>query len=260
MIDSHCHIGLCEPADEDVVAAAGRAGVVRMLDIGLDGETSAAAIARAARFADRGVYAAVGRHPTSAAGFSDEDAAELLALAEKPRVVAIGETGLDYYRDSSPPREDQHRALFAQAEIARRTNKALILHLRDGEGAGRDAVGEAFEILEEPARDLTVVLHCFSSTPERAVEASARGWYCSFAGNTTYPKSAALRHAAAAVPEHLFLVETDAPFLAPQPMRGKPNQPANVVETAGVVADARGISYNRLQSVVEANAARAFGW
>jgi len=260
MIDSHCHIALCDPDPEEVVEGAVKAGLTRMLEVGLDEESSAAAIATARRFADRGVFAAVGRHPTSTEGFDEAAATELSRLADDPRVVAIGETGLDYYRDSSPPRSDQHDSLLTHVEIARRTGKALILHLRDGEGPDRDAIGEAFELLEEPAKGLTVILHCFSGTPEQAVEASARGWYCSFAGNVTYPKSDQLRHAAAVVSEDLLLVETDAPFLTPQSMRGKPNLPENVVETAGVVADARGITYRQLDEIVEANAARAFGW
>lgn len=260
MIDSHCHIAHCDQEADEVVARAARAGVVRLLDIGLDEASSAEAIANAARFADQGVFAAVGRHPTSTEGFDETAAAELSRLADSPRVVAIGETGLDYYRDTSPPRADQHNALLTHVEIARRTGKALILHLRDGEGPDRDAVGEAFDLLEKRAEGLTVILHCFSSTPERAVEASARGWYCSFAGNVTYPKSELLRHAAAVVSEDLLLVETDAPYLAPQSMRGKPNLPENVVETAGVVADARSMTYRQLDELVSANAARAFGW
>jgi TatD DNase family protein len=105
-----------------------------------------------------------------------------------------------------------------------------------------------------------VILHCFSAPAERAREAAAQGWYCSFAGNVTYPRSEGLREAAAAVPDELLLVETDAPFLSPQPKRGKPNEPANVIVTGEVVAEARGIAYHELESIVEANAARVFSW
>ena len=105
-----------------------------------------------------------------------------------------------------------------------------------------------------------MILHCFSAPPERAVEAADWGWYCSFAGNLTYPKSETLREAAREVPDDLLLVETDAPFLAPQPVRGKPNQPANVVATAEAVAEVRGVPYAELEAIVEANAARVFGW
>jgi TatD DNase family protein len=133
--------------------------------------------------------------------------------------------------------------------------------VRDG---GRTTDGEAlaqtFETLSREAAGVTVVLHCFSAPATRAVEASERGWYCSFAGNLTYPKSQPLRDAAGAVPDELLLVETDAPFLSPQPVRGGPNAPANVVATAEHLAEVRGVSYGELEATVEANAARVFGW
>ena len=105
-----------------------------------------------------------------------------------------------------------------------------------------------------------MILHCCSAPPDRVAEATDRGWYCSFAGNVTYPKAAELRESARLVPEELLLVETDSPFLAPQPVRGKPNQPAHVVEVAEVVAEERGVRYEELERMVEANAARVFGW
>ena len=175
-------------------------------------------------------------------------------------MAAVGETGLDYYRDRAP-RDRQRHAFRAQIEIARRVSKPLVIHVRDG-GATTDgeALEETFEILRAEAVGVTVVLHCFSAPPERAVEAAEWGWYCSFAGNLTYPKSETLREASREVPDDLLLVETDAPFLAPQPVRGKPNQPANVVATAEGVAEARGVPYAELEAIVEANAARVFGW
>jgi TatD DNase family protein len=258
VVDTHAHLAICEPPDAELVAAARDAGVGRILTVGLDEASNREAIAAAA--AHEPVFASVGRHPNSAAGFDDAAAADLEVLVESPGVRAVGETGLDYYRDRASP-ADQRRAFEAQIEVARRTGLPLVIHLRDGDGAGRDggAVAEAFSILDRLADGLTVILHCFSA-PSRVDEAAERGWYCSFAGNVTYPKAAALREAAAAVPEDLLLVETDAPFLAPQDVRGKPNQPANVVATARAVAEARGVGYEQLERAVEANAERAFGW
>jgi TatD DNase family protein len=172
-------------------------------------------------------------------------------------VVAIGETGLDYYRDRAP-REDQRRAFQAQIEIARRLGLPLVIHVRDP-AEGDQAVAEAFATLAE-ADGVAVVLHCFSAPPERVGEAAERGWYCSFAGNVTYPKAEELREAARMVPAELLLAETDAPFLAPQPVRGKPNQPANVVAVGERLAAERGIAYPELEALLEANAAKVFGW
>ena len=137
--------------------------------------------------------------------------------------------------------------------------KALVVHLRDREGTD-DAVSEAFDTLEREAGGIGVILHCFSAGPRWAERAAEHGWYCSFAGNLTYPKSEPIREAAAIVPEDRILVETDSPFLAPQPVRGKPNQPANVVATAERLAEVRGVPYGELEGTVEENAARVFGW
>jgi TatD DNase family protein len=258
MVDTHCHLGLCEPPDDELVAAARDAGVRRMLTVGIDEAASREAVAAAD--AHQEVFACVGRHPNGTTGFGDADAETIAALADHPRVAAIGETGLDYYRDRAP-RHDQRHAFRAQIEIARRAAKPLVIHVRDG---GRttdgEALADAFELLRAEATGVTVVLHCFSGPADRALQAAEWGWYCSFAGNVTYPRSEALRGAAAAVPDDLLLVETDSPFLSPQPVRGKPNQPAHVVETARVVAAERGSDYEELDRLVEANAARVFGW
>jgi TatD DNase family protein len=258
MIDSHCHLGLCEPGAAELVADAARVGVRRMLTVGIDEAASEEAIATAE--AHEAVFAAVGRHPNGTSDFDDDAAARIEALARHELVAAVGETGLDYYRDRAP-RERQRHAFRAHIEIARRVEKPLVIHVRDGgtttEG---EALEETFEILRAEAVGVTVILHCFSAPAERAFEAGEWGWYCSFAGNVTYPKSDGLREAAAAVPGDLLLVETDAPFLSPQPVRGKPNQPANVVATAETVAEVRGVSYAELEATVEANAARIFRW
>ena len=221
-----------------------------MLTVGLGEDSNPAVVALAGEHEE--VFAAVGRHPNSAAGFDDAAAAAIESLAAHPRVAAIGETGLDYFRDRSP-RSDQRRAFVAQIEIAARLGKPLVIHMRE-------SIADAFAVLREHADGVTVILHCFSGDAEQAGEAAANGWYCSFAGNLTYPKSDDLREAARAVPAELLLVETDSPFLSPQSRRGKPNRPAEVIETAERLAAERGISYTALEALVDANAARLFGW
>jgi TatD DNase family protein len=258
MIDSHCHLGLCEPDDDALVQAARDAGVRRILTVGINEEASREAIVAAEAYEE--VFACVGRHPNGTSGFDDAAAAELEELARHPQVAAVGETGLDYYRDRAS-KSDQRRAFEAQIEIAERVGKPLVIHVRDGAESTRgEALAETFELLRARAQGVTVVLHCFSAPPERVDEAAHAGWYCSFAGNVTFPKAESLREAARLVPGDLLLVETDSPFLSPQPVRGKPNQPANVVATAQRVAEVRGIPYVELEALVEANAARVFQW
>jgi TatD DNase family protein len=255
MIDSHAHLFLCEKSEDDAVADAAAAGVERILNIGLGEESNPVAIAAAERHA--AVFAAVGRHPNDAYGFDDAAAAAIAELGAHELVRAIGETGLDFYRDTAAP-EDQRRAFAAQIEIARAVDKPLVIHARDAEGESA-ASDEIFATLDQRAGGVTVILHCFSA-PGRVGDAAERGWYCSFAGNVTYPRSEALREAAAQVPDDLLLVETDAPFLAPQEMRGKRNEPAYVTATARLLADVRGVSYAELEATVEANARRLFRW
>jgi TatD DNase family protein len=256
MVDTHAHLGLCEPADGELIASAREAGVSRILTVGLGEDSNPVAVGSAQ--ANEGVFASVGRHPNSADGFDPAAAEAIEVLCAMPEVVAVGETGLDFYRDRSGP-DEQRRAFSAQIAIAARTGKALVIHLRDADGS-EDAVSEAFETLDREGDGVTVVLHCFSAGPPWAERAAERGWYCSFAGNLTYPKAEAIREAAAVVPDERLLVETDSPFLAPQPVRGKPNQPANVVATAERLAEVRGVPYGALERTVEANAARVFGW
>lgn len=255
MIDSHTHLFLCEPSEDELLAAAREAGVRRMLNVGLGRRGNAAAIAAAERHED--VFASVGCHPTEAADFDEALGAEIAALAAHEKVRAIGETGIDYYRDTASPAE-QRRAFEAQVEIAREQGLPIVIHARDPEGE-TTATDEIFAILDARAAGLPVVLHCFSA-PWRAADAAERGWYCSFAGHVTYPASEALREAAARLPEELVLVETDAPYLAPQTIRGRPNEPARVVDTARLVAEVRGVSYEELERSVEANARALFGW
>ncbi|HEY8466395.1 MAG TPA: TatD family hydrolase [Solirubrobacterales bacterium] len=257
MVDTHAHIGRCKDEPAAIVARAREAGVTRILTVGLDERSNREAIAHAREF--DGVRACVGRHPNGASGFDDAAAADILELARDDAVAAVGETGLDYFRDGAP-RDDQRRAFRAQIEIARAVGKPLVIHMRSGQGPDRDAVGETLGILAAEAEGVRVILHCFSGTVEQARDAARRGWYCSFAGNATYPSAGDLREAARAVPAELLLVETDSPYLSPQSHRGKPNEPARVVETARVIAEERGVPYEELERTVEANAAALFQW
>jgi TatD DNase family protein len=256
VIDTHAHLSVCEPEDGDLVGAARQVGVRRILTVGMDEASNREAIAAAEQYED--VFASVGRHPNGATGFDGSAAEDLAELARHERVVAIGETGLDYYRDRTP-RDQQRSAFEAQIAIARRAALPVVIHLRDPAG-GDDALSDVFTTLAAEAEGVTVILHCCSVPPDRVGEAAERGWYCSFAGNVTYPNANALRETARLVPDELLLVETDSPFLAPQSVRGKPNQPANVVEVAEGLAAERGLPYHELEQLVEANAARVFGW
>jgi TatD DNase family protein len=254
MIDSHTHLFLCEGEEAELVAAAAGAGVVRMLTVGMNAETNPEAVASTERYG--AVFAAVGRHPNEATGFDDGAADEIRELGRHEKVRAIGETGLDFYREHASP-DDQRRAFRAQIEVANELELPIVIHARDPEGE-TGAIDEIFATLDAHAA-APVILHCFSA-PQRVGDAAERGWYCSFAGNATYPSAKELRFAAAKVPEDRILVETDAPYLAPQPLRGKRNQPAFVVETAQAIAAERGVSYEDLERTVEANARALFGW
>ncbi|HZV73062.1 MAG TPA: TatD family hydrolase [Conexibacter sp.] len=249
MIDSHTHLTSCAPPPEQLVADAERVGVRRMLTVGTDGDSCRAALAIAEDHPQ--VYVAVGRHPNHATGFDAADLAELQALAAHPRCRAIGETGLDFFRDAAPA-ADQARAFSAQIGLARETGKPLVIHTRSADQ-------ETLDLLGAEAGDVRVILHCFSM-PDRLDECVARGYWISFAGNLTYPPNGALRAAAARVPDDRVLVETDAPYLTPQAVRKERNQPANVTLTAEALAAERGVAYEQLEAQVERNAAELFGW
>jgi TatD DNase family protein len=250
VIDSHTHLDLATPPDAELVAAAVDAGVERIVTVGTDGASCRAALQAADDFPQ--VYAAIGRHPNSATGFDEADLAELRALAAHEKCVAIGETGLDYYRDGAP-RPDQERAFRAQIGLARDTEKPLVIHTRAAEE-------ETLALLEAEADGLRVILHCFSM-PERIERCLAHDeWWISFAGNVTYPSAGPLRDAAVRVPATRLLVETDAPFLSPQVVRGKPNQPAFVVHTAKALAVERRVGYEELSAGLAWSAATVFGW
>jgi TatD DNase family protein len=249
VVDTHCHLDACESSAADLVARASAAGVGRIATVGTDGRSIADAL-DAARTHEE-VVAIVGRHPHEAEGFGDAGVEEIERAARDERARAIGETGLDYYRDHAP-RDDQRRAFEAQLALAARLGLPAVIHTRAAEE-------DTFAILREHADSLTVLLHCFSA-PDRLEECVERRYVCSFAGNLTYPKATALQAAARDLPPELLLVETDSPYLAPQPVRGKPNEPANVTLTARYAAELRGVGYEQLERTVEHNARRVFGW
>ena len=246
MIDTHAHLDAFEDPSA-VVARARQAQVTRVITVGTSIASCRAALALCE--SENGVFAALGIHPHEAGAASRAQLGELRDLLSHPKAVAVGETGLDYYRDLAP-RERQADAFRAQAELAVELAKPLVVHTR---AADADTV----EALEDLPEELPVVLHCFSSSPllDPALE---HGWYVSFAGNVTYPKAPELRWAAARVPAEWLLAETDCPYLAPQPVRGTQNEPAFVAHTVAALAEARGESSPELARQIEQNAATLF--
>ena len=249
MNDSHTHLDRGPAPEAELVAEARAAGLHRILTIGMDDESCRAALELAAAHPE--VYAAIGRHPNHATGYDDAVTEELREYAGHSDCRAIGETGLDDYRDYAP-RADQERAFAAQIELARELGKPLVIHTRAAED-------DTIATLVARAHGLEVVLHCFSM-PDRLEECLDHGWFISFAGNVTYPKATDLAEAAVKTPLERILVETDAPYLTPQAVRKERNRPAYVVHTARFIAERRGIAYEALEAAVEANAARLFGW
>lgn len=244
MIDTHAHLDALDDPDA-AVSRAVEAGVSRILTVG----TTVAGCRTALDLSDRheGVYAVLGLHPHEAGSVAVGDVDRLTELLDHPRAVAVGETGLDYFRDYAP-RDDQRRLFRRLLTVAAGTGKPVVVHTR---AADEDTLAE----LDGFAG--TVVLHCFSST-DLLPAALDRGYYVSFAGNATYPKAADLRTAAARIPDDRILAETDAPYLAPQPVRGRPNEPANVLHTLAALAAARGQEPAALEAAIEENAAAAF--
>jgi TatD DNase family protein len=249
MVDTHCHLDACEERVAPLVERAREAGVERLLAIGMNGDSCRHALTAASEHDE--VYVSVGRHPHESADFDGDGLEELEELAAHEKVRAIGETGLDYHRDYSP-REDQRRAFCEQVALAQKLGLPIVIHTREAEQ-------DTFDVLARHAGDLPVIIHCFSLTGN-VDECIERGYYCSFAGNVTYPKAVELQKAAKRVPHDLLLVETDAPFLSPQPRRGRPNEPSNVTATAAFLAELRGVSYEELERLVHENSARLFAW
>jgi TatD DNase family protein len=246
-IDTHCHLFLMDREPALVVEAARSAGVSRLICVGVDVQTSV----RSLELADslEGVFATAGMHPHDAAAFDGEASARIEELLHDPRVVAVGECGLDYFRMRSP-KEDQLRTLAAHVGLSNESGKPMVVHVRD-------AWTDVLRLLEERGAE-RVVMHCFSGDASIARECAARGYWMSFAGNVTYPKNEHLRDAAAAVPFDRVVVETDSPFLAPQSLRGRDNEPANVMLTLESLASIRGDTVENLVDATSTNARNAF--
>lgn len=246
MIDTHAHLDACEEPAADLVDRARAAGVTRIVTIGTGIDSCRAALAIAE--ACEGVSAALGIDPHQAASREASRVAELRELLAHPAVVAVGESGLDGYHGRATL-VAQRRLLDEHLGLADELALPVVIH-------SRDAVAETAAALA-PFRG-TVVLHCFSSPGllETAVE---RGYYVSFAGNVTFPRADELREAASRVPSDLILAETDSPYLAPQPVRGRRNEPANVLHTLAALAVARHEQADALARAIDLNATRAFG-
>jgi TatD DNase family protein len=245
VIDTHAHLTALDDADEAVDRAA-EAGVTRILSVGTDIDDCRRALSLVERH--EGVFAILGIHPHEAGTATDDDIAALRDLLGHPKAVAVGETGLDWFRDYAP-RDDQRRLFAAEIELASELRKPIVTHTRAADDDTLAALNDF------PG---TVVLHCFSS-PHMLPTALERDWYVSFAGNATFPKAVDLRLAATEVPANRILAETDSPYLAPQPVRGRRNEPANVVHTLAALARARGQEPAELERQIEENATACFG-
>jgi TatD DNase family protein len=263
-LDSHTHLDMIDLPVDDVMAAARAAGIARAVTVGTDLASSAWSV-RCAGEHDA-VWAAVAIHPNETQAVSaevgagapvpgspgaDQVLAEIEALARQPRVVAVGETGLDYYRDHAAP--DVQRWWFREhIKIAKRTGRALMIH-------DREAHADVLRILEEEDPPPRVVFHCFSGDVAMAKQCAEAGYVMSFAGNVTFANAQPLRDAAAAAPPDLLLAETDAPFLTPVPNRGRPNVPAQVAYTLRCLAQIQGLDLAEFCDTVTATADRTFG-
>jgi TatD DNase family protein len=245
VIDTHAHLDACADRPSALIRRARSAGVDRIVTVGTGVDSCRAALELADLHEE--VFAALGIDPHQAGAAEADRVGELRDLAEDDRAVAIGETGLDYFRDRAP-RERQRRLFESQLELAAELGKPVVIHTRDAEADTADVLA-GFEG--------TVVMHCFSS-PGLLQTVLDRGYYVSFAGNVTYPKAADLRAAAAQVPGERILAETDSPYLAPQSRRGRPNEPANVVLTIAELAKVRGEDEEELGTRIDANASAAF--
>lgn len=246
--DTHCHLELIEAALDDVVDRAHEAGVTTFVTVGVDLASSAECVRTASGHDD--VYAAVGIHPHNAIEATDHVLARLATLAEHPRVVAVGETGLDYFRDHSP-RIRQEESFREHIRLAKELGKALVVHDRD---AHDDIVG----VLDDERAPERTVFHCFSGDEKLVALCAERGWYMSFAGNVTFTNAPGLRKAAAAAPLELIVTETDSPYLSPHPYRGRPNEPARVALTVAQLAELHALEPEEMGRVTSANARRLF--
>lgn len=247
--DAHTHLDALDMDAEEAVASAHAVGITRIVTVGTDLPSSHWS-AECARLHDA-VYAAVAIHPNDTGDITESTLADIASLAAQPRVRAVGETGLDYYRDWADA-EAQRRSFRAHIEIAKSTGKALMIH-------DRDAHDDVLRILEEDGPPEKVIFHCFSGDAEMARLCAERGYYMSFAGNVTFTNAKELREAAAAAPPELTLVETDAPYLTPVPHRGKPNAPYLIPYTLRFLAELHGIDAAAFAERLDLNGRDVFG-
>jgi TatD DNase family protein len=249
VVDTHAHLESCDLSPAELIEQARAVGVERVVTIGVGRESSERAITLADLHPE--VYAAVGVHPHDADGWTDADAIWIRELAAHPKVVAVGECGLDYHYDYAD-RVAQERAFRGQIAVAREVGLPIVIHTRE-------ASQRTLEILDADSHGHPVILHCFSM-PDHVEAVIEREFMTSFAGPLTFRKSDELRVAAAALPADRLLVETDSPYLAPVPRRGKPNHPANVAYTLAALASVRDVPVAEMDALTTANAARVFGW
>src|SRR6266540_871399 len=248
LVDTHCHLYLLDETAEEVLDRARAAGVAHLVDVGIDLESSRLAAANARRL--EGVSASAGVHPNEALTLTPETLAALRDLLADERVVAAGETGLDYYRDRAP-RDVQRAAFAAHVRLARELDKALVVHCRD-------AFPDVMAVLDGEGAPDRVVLHCFAGDAPMAERVVEAGYHVSFAGTVTFKNAPKLREACAVVPLDRMVLETDSPFLSPHPFRGRPNSPDRVAVTAATVAAVHGVEVERVAEATTAAAARAF--
>ncbi|MGW4033369.1 TatD family hydrolase [Streptomyces sp. NPDC004838] len=270
--DAHTHLDMQEGTVEEALARAAAVGVTTVVQVGCDIKGSRWAAQTAADH--QGVHASVALHPNEAPrivfgdpdnrsrqgardaggeGALDEALTEIDALAALPQVLAVGETGLDYFRTGPEGIAAQERSFRAHIEIAKRRGKALVIH-------DRDAHADVLRILAEEGAPERTVFHCYSGDAEMAEVCAAAGYYMSFAGNVTFKNAQPLRDALAVAPSELVLVETDAPFLTPVPYRGRPNAPYLIPVTLRAMAEVKGVDEDTLAAAVAANTAEAFGY
>lgn len=254
-VDTHCHLDQESFGDEvhAVLDRAGETGVERLAVVGTDFGTSLESVNLCERYADRGLFAVVGVHPHECGPVAEGLPAELMELASHPRVVAIGETGLDYYYEHTD-RDLQQQAFVHHVDWARAVCKPLVVHVRD-------AYEDAWNLLStQDVGDRTGVIHCFSGTVDDARKFLDLGFYISFAGPLTYKSNDDLRNVAAFIPLDRLLCETDSPYLAPVPKRGKRNEPSHVRYTFEELARVRSMELEEICSIVWDNAERFFRW
>jgi TatD DNase family protein len=250
-IDSHCHLDLMKTDVEEIMAAAREVGIERVVQIGIDVPSSQWSVELAASRDD--VWAAVAVHPNEAHAAAEVEWDEIARLAAHPRVVAVGETGLDHFRTEDSGWGPQEESFRRHISIAKQSGKAVMIH-------DRDAHEDVLRVLESEGAPEQVIFHCFSGDADFARKCADRGYVMSFAGNVTFKNAQDLRDAAAIAPLDQLLVETDAPFLTPMPHRGAPNSPYLVPLTVRAIAEVKGIDEAEVAAAVTATAARVFGW